>query len=133
MDMATDNSMDKRWADILDECIDSGLSDAELAARFREILVLRRRDREKAIVRKKKKPDISRLVHSYVQELYGEEVDDCLPLGVFYDITTKLLDLLELELDKAVSQLGTTYNSRPSKCVTDDAADKILADFVGKL
>lgn len=133
MDMATDNFTDKRWADVLDEWIDSGLSDAELAARFREILVLRRRDREKAIVRKKKKPDISRLVHSYVQELYGEEVDDCLPLGVFYDITTKLLDLLELELDEAVSQWSTTYNSRPSKCVTDDAADKILADFVGKL
>lgn len=133
MDMATDNFTDKQWADVLDEWIDSGLSDAELAARFREILVLRRRDRKKAMVRKKKKPDISRLVHSYVQELYGEEVDDCLPLGVFYDTTTKLLDLLELELDEAVSQWGNTYNSRPSKCVTDDTADKILADFVGKL
>lgn len=133
MDMATDNFTDKQWADVLDEWIDSGLSDAELAARFREILILRRRDRKKAIVRKKKKPDISRLVHSYVQELYGEEVDDCLPLGVFYDTTTKLLDLLELELDEAVSQWGNTHNSRSSKCVTDDAADKILADFVGKL
>lgn len=133
MDMATDNFTDKQWADVLDEWIDSGLSDAELAARFREILVLRRRDRKKAMVCKKKKPDISRLVHSYVQELYGEEVDDCLPLGVFYDTTTKLLDLLELELDEAVSQWGNTHNSRSSKCVTDDAADKILADFVGKL
>ena len=133
MDMATDNFTDKQWADVLDEWVDSGLSDAELAARFREILVLRRRDRKKAMVRKKKKPDISRLVHSYVQELYGEEVDDCLPLGVFYDTTTKLLDLLELELDEAVSQWSNTYNSRPSKCVTDDTADKILADFVGKL
>lgn len=133
MDMATDNFTDKQWADVLDEWIDSGLSDAELAARFREILILRRRDRKKAMVRKKKKPDISRLVHSYVHELYGEEVDDCLPLGVFYDTTTKLLDLLELELDEAVSQWGNTHNSCPSKCVTDDAADKILADFVGKL
>ena len=120
--------------DVIDTLLDEGASTMEITAQLQSAVVHRIRTRSIETAREHVRQDLSHVVHKYMDELYGEDITNEIPLESFWKIVDNLLDLLETKAYDASDPTKTKslINEGVGHAVPD-AAEKVIADFVKKL
>ena len=120
--------------EVIDTLLDEGATTAEITAKLQSAVTRRKRTRSIETAREHVRMDFSHVVHKYMDELYGEDITNEIPLESFWKIVDNLLDLLETKAYDASDpgKVKSLIDEGVGHAVPD-AAEKVITDFVKKL